>query len=60
MTQCKHESLEWVGEQRTDSGVNTFYRCKHCNDLIVTTPEKSVYRVPGVQGSRSASEKPTD
>jgi len=49
MPPCKHESLEYIGEQRTDEGVNTYFRCRKCNNLIITTPERTVFSVEGVK-----------
>ena len=49
MPDCKHESLEYVGEQKTDVGVNSYYRCKSCGMMLVMTPTKQVIGIPGVQ-----------
>ena len=55
MPTCRHESLEFVGEQKTDEGVNVYYRCTACGDLLVVTPAKSVYGVKGVQERHAPS-----
>ncbi|MDE1857835.1 MAG: hypothetical protein KGI26_02040 [Thaumarchaeota archaeon] len=47
MTECKHSELEFVGEQKTDDGVNTYFRCKACSEVVVTTPERKVFGVKG-------------
>ncbi len=49
MSPCRHESLEFVGEQKTDEGVNAYYKCKACGDLLVVTPSRSVIGVKGIQ-----------
>ena len=49
MHTCRHESLQFVGEQKTDDGVNTYYNCAACGDLLVVTPAKAVYAVKGVE-----------
>jgi hypothetical protein len=46
---CKHEALKFVGEQRTDDGVNVYYKCTACGELLVVTPSKQVIGIPGVQ-----------
>jgi hypothetical protein len=46
---CKHETLEYVGEQKTDYGVNMYYKCKACGDMLVVTPERNVIAIKGVQ-----------
>ncbi len=56
MSNCKHESLEYIGEQRTEEGVNTYFRCTKCGSLVVTTPERTVFSVEGVKpGMASAT-----
>ena len=51
MPACKHESLEYIGEQKTDDGVNTYSRCKQCGSLIVLTPSRTAFSVKGVKES---------
>jgi len=49
MPTCKHESLEYLGEQKTDDGVNMYSRCKNCGSLVVLTPSRTVFSVKGVK-----------
>jgi len=49
MADCKHENLEYQGDQKTDAGVNTYYKCKACGLLLVLTPTGKVIGVRGVQ-----------
>ena len=49
MPACKHVSLEFMGEQKTEEGVNSYYKCKACGTLLVVTPSRRVIGVPGVQ-----------
>jgi hypothetical protein len=49
MPACKHESLEYLGEQKTDDGVNTYSRCKDCGSLVVLTPSKTAFSVKGIK-----------
>ncbi len=49
MPDCKHESLEYAGEQKTEEGVNSYYKCRACGMMLVMTPSRKVYGVPGVQ-----------
>jgi hypothetical protein len=46
---CKHESLEFVGDQRTDDGVNSYYRCTGCGAVLVVLPSKKVIGIQGAQ-----------
>lgn len=57
MPRCKHESLQYVGEQKTDAGVNSYYTCKKCGDLLVMTPSRKVIGIPGVHSNQPASRK---
>jgi hypothetical protein len=54
MAPCKHETLEYVGDQKTDEGVNSYYKCKTCGTLLVVTPARKVIGIPSV-GEQSAS-----
>jgi len=53
MAPCKHESLEYMGEQKTDEGVNSYSRCKSCGMLLVLTPAGKVIGVPAVDPSQT-------
>jgi hypothetical protein len=58
MAACKHQSLEFVGHQKTDSGVNSYYKCKACGMLLVTTPTNKVIGIPGVHSDHPPHAKP--
>ncbi len=60
MPACKHESLEYVGEQKTDVGVNSYYKCRSCGMMLVMTPSHQVIGIPGVQSDAPASAKKTE
>ena len=55
MPSCKHESLEYVGEQKTDEGVNVYRRCKNCGTLLVLTPSGKLIAVKGAMPGQPAS-----
>jgi hypothetical protein len=57
MPGCKHESLEYVGEQKTDAGVNSYSRCRTCGTLLVLTPAGKLFGIPGVKPSQTGSGK---
>ena len=52
MAACKHQSLEFIGSQKTDSGANSYYKCKACGMLLVTTPSDKVIGIPGAHSDR--------
>ncbi|MCS7129399.1 MAG: hypothetical protein NZ919_02000 [Candidatus Caldarchaeum sp.] len=50
---CSH-TLEYLGDQKTDIGVNKYFRCVKCGDVFVqTADEAKTYRIPGVKGSQT-------
>jgi hypothetical protein len=57
MPGCKHESLEYVGEQKTDDGVNVYRRCKNCGSLLVLTPSGKLIAIKGVAPGQPAPGK---
>jgi hypothetical protein len=57
MPACRHESLEYVGEQRTDEGVNSYRRCKNCGMMLVMTPSGKLIGIPGAKPGQSESSK---
>ena len=45
--ECRHE-LEFIGDQKTDEGVNKYFRCVKCGDVFVFPPKTNIaYRIPG-------------
>ncbi len=59
MLPCKHETLEYVGDQKTDEGVNSFYKCKTCGTLLVVTPARKVIGIPGAEEQSSSVKQTT-
>ncbi len=47
MPGCKHPELEFVGEQKTEGGVNGYFRCRACNEVVVVTPERKTFGIKG-------------
>ncbi|MDV3278691.1 MAG: hypothetical protein LYZ69_09565 [Nitrososphaerales archaeon] len=52
MTKCDHRNADFVGEQKTDEGVNTFLKCHSCLSVIVITPEKKVFAISAPSRAR--------
>jgi len=57
MSACQHRTLEFVGEQKTDDGVNAYYRCTSCGDMLVVTPGQKVIGLKGVAQGSSPNRK---
>jgi hypothetical protein len=49
VAECRHESLKYVGEQKTDDGVNRYYTCANCGELLVVTPANTVIGIKSRQ-----------
>jgi hypothetical protein len=48
MPSCRHESTEYIGEQKTDNGVNIYRRCKSCGVYLVLLPTGKLIGIKGV------------
>jgi hypothetical protein len=59
LTPCKHETLEYVGDQKTDEGVNSYYKCRACGALLVVTPARKVIGIPGIDVQSAAENQNT-
>ncbi len=46
METCPHANLSYVGDQKTDIGMNVYYKCDSCGCLVVVTPTDS-YAIKG-------------
>lgn len=43
---CTHGDVELLGEQKGEKGVNRYYRCKKCGNVIILSEEGVLYEVP--------------
>ena len=59
MPSCRHESLEYLGDQKTDNGVNAYRRCKNCGVLLVMTPGGKLIGIPGVKPDQPPGKRKT-
>ena len=57
MPACKHESTEYIGEQKTDDGVNVYRRCKSCGLYLVLLPTGKLIGVKGVPNQFATGKK---
>ena len=48
MAACRHESTQYVGEQKTDDGVNVYRRCTSCGMYLVLLPSGKLIGIKGV------------
>jgi hypothetical protein len=47
--ECGHV-LEFIGDQKAESGVNRYFKCIKCGDVFVVTAEEGkTYRIAGIK-----------
>jgi len=47
--ECSHV-LEFIGDQKAESGVNRYFKCVKCGDVFVVTAEEGkTYRIAGIK-----------
>jgi hypothetical protein len=46
MGSCTHGDLEYIGTQKDEAGVNTYFRCRACGSVVVVTPGRNVFAIP--------------
>jgi len=43
--ECSHGKVELLGEQKGEKGVNRYYRCLKCGDILILSEEGILYEV---------------
>jgi hypothetical protein len=46
---CVHEKVELLGEEKGARGVNRYYRCLKCRNVLILSEEGTLYEVPKTQ-----------
>ncbi|MCS7385265.1 MAG: hypothetical protein NDF55_00800 [archaeon GB-1867-005] len=52
-SECKHARIEFLGIERSESGVNKYFRCLDCGSVLVLSEDGVLYEVPGVKEKES-------
>lgn len=47
--QCSHDKIELIGEQKGEKGVNKYYKCLKCGNVLILSDEGVLYEVPAVK-----------
>lgn len=47
--ECPHEKIELLGEEKGERGVNRYYRCLKCRNVLILSEEGTLYEVPRTQ-----------
>ena len=54
---CSHGEVELLGEEKSERGVNRYYKCLKCRNVLILSDEGILYEVP--KGPERA-EKPVE
>jgi hypothetical protein len=52
---CPHGKVELLGTERTEKGINYYYKCLKCGDVLILSNEGILYKVPRAKRSSSDS-----
>ena len=58
MPQCTHESIELLGEQKTDDGVNSYLKCRGCGYVFVVLPSRKIVGISNLQRGHLPGDSP--
>lgn len=48
-TRCPHDKLEFLGDQKGEKGVNKYYRCLKCGNVLILSEEGTWYEIPAAR-----------
>lgn len=43
---CNHGEVEFLGEQKSEYGVNKYYRCLKCGNILILSEDGILYEIP--------------
>lgn len=43
---CPHEKIEFLGDEKGETGVNKYFRCLKCGNVLILSEEKVLYEIP--------------
>ncbi|MEM2213976.1 MAG: hypothetical protein QXD66_04930 [Candidatus Nezhaarchaeales archaeon] len=46
---CPHDKLEFLGDQKGEKGVNKYYKCLKCGNVLILSEEGTWYEVPATE-----------
>ncbi|MEM0317926.1 MAG: hypothetical protein QXZ45_04685 [Candidatus Nezhaarchaeales archaeon] len=46
---CLHDKLEFLGDQKGEKGVNRYYKCLKCGNVLILSEEGTWYEVPAAE-----------
>jgi ribosomal protein S26 len=42
---CNHDKLEFLGDQKGDKGVNKYFKCQKCGNILILSEDNVLYEV---------------
>jgi len=46
---CAHDRLEYLGDQKGERGVNKYYKCTRCGNVLILSEDGTWYEVPAAK-----------
>ncbi len=46
---CPHDRIELIGEQKGEKGVNKYFKCLTCGNVLILSEEGELYEVPAAK-----------
>jgi ribosomal protein S26 len=46
---CQHGKVELLGEQKGERGMNKYFRCLKCGNVLILSEEGVLYEVPAAK-----------
>lgn len=43
---CSHGEVEFLGEQKGERGVNKYYKCLKCGNILILSEDGILYELP--------------
>jgi len=43
---CSHDNIELIGEEKCERGVNKYFRCLKCRNVLVLSEDGELYEIP--------------
>lgn len=47
--ECKHEQIELLGIEKGEKGVNKYFRCLRCGNVLILSEDGRLYEIRGVK-----------
>ena len=52
MPTCPHKDTEYIGQEKSDDGINVYRKCRACGAVLVVTPTGKTIAIRGIKRAR--------